>query len=88
MQIGRTVVAAVGLLTLTGCVAPAVIADLEEDKVIVQSGLGTTDDQIWIKAQQGCSLHGRTPIELSVRCVDPGDFGCTVKNHLFACVKK
>ena len=80
-------VTAVAIATVgAGCAStPAVIADLEEDKVIVQKGLGTSDHEILAKAKEGCALHGRIPIPLSKVCLDQY---CFEENHLFACVPK
>ncbi len=72
-------------LGLAGCLkTPAVIADLETDKVVVQSGMGTTEEDVWAKAREGCALHDRLPKPLSAKCVDQY---CLSKNLLFACVK-
>ena len=62
--------------------APAVISDLEEDKVIVQSGMGTPDHEIVAKAREGCRIHGRTAQAISYACLD--DY-CLRKSYLFAC---
>ena len=67
-------------VALAGCVPdPAVIADLETDKVIVQSGIGTPAAAIFGKAVEGCALHGRRPLALSVQCLDRY---CHYENHL------
>ncbi len=71
---------------LAGCVPdPAVIADLETDKVIVHSGYGTSADAIVAKAVEGCAMHGRVPWALSEQCLDRY---CSYKNHLFACLER
>ncbi len=68
---------------LAACVAtPAVIADLEEDKVIVRSDLLTEDSDVLRKARDGCAIHDRVPVRISYTCVDEY---CSQKNHLFAC---
>ena len=75
------------LVALTGCVAaPAIISDLETDKVIVQSGMGTTEEAIYTKALEGCQIHGRRPSlkPLSFQCVDQY---CITAKHLFPCVE-
>ena len=64
---------------------PAVIADLNEDKVVVRSGIGTGDAQIRIKARQGCGLHGRVARPISMQCLDEY---CLARNHLFACTRE
>ena len=68
-----------------GCAAPAVIADLETDKVIVQSRLGTSPEDIAAKAREGCALHGRTAVPISKQCLDNY---CISANHLFACKER
>ena len=80
----RNLFVAVALAFLMGCVAaPAIIADLESDKVIVQSGLGTKPEAIKAKANEGCEIHGKTPEgPLSMRCLDQY---CLSARHLFAC---
>ena len=72
-----------GILVVAGCVAtPAVISDLNEDKVVVQSGMGTTAGAIANEAQRGCALHGRRAVAISKRCIDEY---CIRALHLFAC---
>ena len=80
-------VALVGFAVLAGCISdPAIIADLEEDKVIVQSGIGTTDGMIANEAQRGCSMHGRRAVSVGTyTCLDDYCFG---KRHLFVCRKE
>lgn len=71
-------------LALFGCVkATAIIADLESDKVVVQSGPGTEDHEIVAKAFEGCALHDRVPVPLSTQCMNEY---CSMQNNLFACV--
>ena len=75
----------IGIFSLSGCVTtPAVISDLEDDKVIVQAGLGTPDSEVMKMAEDGCALHGRTPATISTKCLDEY---CIKKDVLFACVK-
>ena len=78
-------VALPALALLSACTAaPAVIADLESDKVVVQGGLGTSDQAILDKAQEGCGMHDRVARSLSTTCLDNY---CIRKNVLFACVE-
>ncbi len=67
---------------LGGCAAEAVISDLETDKVIVQSRLGTKPEDVAAKAREGCALHGRMAVPISKQCLDNY---CFSANHLFAC---
>ena len=83
-ELAKLVAVTVFSLSLAGCVTtPAVISDLEEDKVFVQTGMGTTMDDLNNKARQGCALHGRKPKEISYVCLD--DY-CIRKKYLFACI--
>ena len=77
--------AALAAGVLASCAsAPAVIADLEEDKVVVASGMGTTDGMVQEQAQKGCAMHGRHAVAISYSCLDQY---CIRKRHLFACQK-
>lgn len=70
-------------VAVAGCGAtPAVIADLNEDNVLVQSDTGTTEGAIANEAQRGCAMHGRRAVSISVRCLDEY---CIRQLHLFAC---
>ena len=75
--------AALAAGVLASC-APAVIADLEEDKVVVASGMGTADGMVQEQAQKGCAIHGRHAVAISHSCLDQY---CIRKRHLFACQK-
>lgn len=77
-------VALAGALLASCAAAPAVIADLEEDKVVVASGMGTTDAMVQDQAQKGCAMHGRYAVAISHGCLDQY---CIQKRHLFACQK-
>ena len=81
-MIGRIACAALVLFFLAGCSRPAVIADIEEDKVIVQQGLLTSMEAVMAEAERGCALHGRRAQPISTR---PTPNYVTL--HLFACVK-
>lgn len=85
MGIARAVLfGALGLLM--GCApAPAVIADLESDKVVVQAGAGTPDHAIASVAAKGCAIHEGKPVRISHICLDAY---CLRKNVLFACRRK
>ena len=85
MKILKCVSAALAACVLASCTSdPAVIADLEEDKVVVASGMGTTDDMVQTEARKGCAMHGRYAVAISYSCLD--EF-CIRKRHLFACQK-
>ena len=78
----------IGTLTLcllaAGCAAPAVIADIEHDKVVVQSNQYTPPAEVFAEAERGCALHGRTAEAISTRTA--GSDGWTaIQMHLFAC---
>ena len=77
-------VATLAVVPVGCCATPAVIVDLESDKVVVQSGIGTSETEIYAKARDGCALHGRKPrYRAIVECMDQY---CFVKRTLFACV--
>ncbi len=91
---------AMGVVLLAGCApTPLVIADLETDKVVIQADQSESDAAILAKAREGCSIHDRTPLPLSMqeRCGRVSCYGtgrnifCGHSNcwneHLFACVK-
>ena len=79
----KLIAAILTALLLTGCMStPAVILDLEEDKVIVQGGLGTTQESIQQEAVRGCAIHGRRPVAINQMCLDEY---CIRKQFLFAC---
>ncbi len=66
--------------------APAVISDLESDKVFVQTGLGTTEVDADAKANEGCAMHGRQASEpISHQCLDQY---CFSKRFLYACIER
>lgn len=70
-------------LILAGCQGRAVIADLEEDKVIVQHNTAAEEDGTLMRtAREGCRVHGRTPVAISSSCLDNY---CINKRSLFAC---
>ena len=73
-----------GAAALGGCAAPAVISDLEDDKVIVQGNQHTSQEDVAKKAAEGCAVHGRKAVPISQWCA--GSY-CSVKRHLFACKK-
>jgi hypothetical protein len=76
----RTMVLIVALVA-TGCATRAVISDLEEDKVKVQASGGDMN-VILAEARKGCSIHGRSPVQISYTCMDGY---CIQKEYLFAC---
>jgi len=69
------------LAGVTACTTHPVIADLEEDKVIVQ---GSANDiaAVQAEARKGCQIHGREPVSISYTCVDRY---CSLRRYLFAC---
>lgn len=67
--------------TLSGCATQAVIADLEDDKVIVQAQ-GNDMTVINAEAQRGCQMHGKTARQVSKACLNGW---CTAANYLYAC---
>ncbi|MDE0335178.1 MAG: hypothetical protein OXI64_09485 [Defluviicoccus sp.] len=71
--------------TLLGCNQPAVIADIETDKVVVQKLLFTSDEDVMQKAREGCALHGRVPRPISKRASGHPASG---EYWLFACIDK
>ena len=73
-------------LALCGCTPlPAVIVDLETDKVVVHKRLTTTIEEVKKTAREGCALHNRIPKHLSRICADQN---CFHERHLFACVEQ
>ncbi len=75
----------VALLTgmfVAGCARPAVISDINDSSLKVQTGLGTTDEMLMTKAREGCGLYGKTPVRISHTCRDEY---CFSKQVLFAC---
>lgn len=83
----RILCVVLAMCALTACESgSAVISDLETDKVVVQSGVGTEDAAIVAEAQYGCALHGRIPVAISSGCVQGSD--CLLREHLFACVER
>lgn len=76
-------------LGLTACVTsppPAVISDLESDKVLVQYA-GSDRAVLDAEAQKGCAIHGKSPVPVSQRCWLPAQYGggCLSYEYLFAC---
>lgn len=71
--------------TLIGCNQPAVIADIETDKVIVQKLLFTSEEDVMNTAKEGCALHGRVPRPISKRA---SGHPTTGEYWLFACVEE
>lgn len=69
-------------LALAGCATTATIADLEEDKVIVQ-GTGGDLSVIDAEANRGCAMHGRVAQRISYTCLDGY---CIRKSYLYACI--
>ena len=68
---------------LIGCApAPAVISNISDSSLEIQTGLGTTPEMLRAKAREGCGIYGKTPVSISHRCLD--DY-CLRKTILFAC---
>ena len=80
----KTLVILAIAMTMLGCVAiKPIISDLEQDKVIVMGGMGTTKEALIEKAAEGCAIHGRQASEgISKRCLDQY---CIRALYLFAC---
>ena len=78
----RLVFILLALGALQACTSPAVIADINDSSVHVQSGLGTTPTMIQREAEKGCAIYGKIPVELSYRCMDQN---CIRRDTLFAC---
>ena len=56
-------------IVIGGCSStPPVIVDLQHDKVVVQEQMLTDIDQIAAKAAEGCALHNRKGVPVSVSC--------------------
>ena len=73
-------------IVLAACTAtPAIISDLETDKVKIQGGLGTTEEMINAKANEGCAMHDRVAHPLSQVCLDNY---CIRAEYLFACLEQ
>lgn len=68
-------------LVLSGCSGQPVIADISQDKVILQ-GNGASPDLLMAKANEACAIYKRQAQPLSQRC---GDQYCIQKYYLFAC---
>ena len=83
--ITRVLAIMLAAFTLGACVSPppAVISDIEMDKVVVQSGWTTNETDIVAEAWRGCASHGRVPVSISSGCVH-----CLLREHLFACVEE
>lgn len=67
-----------------GCAAPAVIADIEHDKVVVQSNQYTPAAEVLAEAERGCAIHGRKAEPISTR-IAGSDGWTAIQLHLFAC---
>lgn len=78
----QQLVAALGLAgALAGCATSAVVADLEEETVIVQAK-GSDFAVIEAEAKKGCAIHGRKPVSISKSYLDGY---CIRAQYLFAC---
>lgn len=71
----------VSLLLLPGCASRAVIADLENDKAIIQL-TGSDFSVADAEAQKGCNIHGKYAQRISHIC--KGSY-CSRKDVLYAC---
>ena len=84
MKLIPVYVAAAGLaaaVMLTGCAGEPVVADVSQDKVILQ-GNGASPQQLQAKADETCQMYKRRAQPMSQRC---GDQYCIQKIYLFAC---
>lgn len=73
------VVLSAGLLI--GCAGQPIVADVSQDKVIVQAN-GASAEQLQAKADETCTMYHRHAHYMSTRC---GDGYCMQKYMLFAC---
>lgn len=68
---------------LVGCATNAVLADLEDDKAIVQVNSFAKDKEVIREtAEKGCAIHGKEAVPVSWQCVDAN---CVRARYLFAC---
>lgn len=73
---------AVALLALTSCSGHPVVADISQDKVILQ-GNNAPESEIQAKATESCGMYKKARATfMSNRC---GDAYCIQKYFLFSC---
>lgn len=78
----RILAAAFGALLLGSCSGQPIVADISQDKVILQ-GNGASPELLQAKATETCAMYKRQATLMSHRC---GDQYCIQKIYLFACV--
>jgi hypothetical protein len=73
---------ALALMTLTSCAGHPIVADISQDKVILQ-GNNAPENEIQAKATESCGMyHKARATFMSTRC---GDAYCIQKYFLFSC---
>jgi len=81
MRIATTFIMLLAGLIVASCAGAPVVADISQDKVILQ-GNGASPDQLQAKADESCAMYKKRATPLSQRC---GDQYCIQKYYLFAC---
>ncbi len=81
MRITTSLVLVVSALAVGSCAGQPVVADISQDKVILQ-GNGASPDQLLATANESCAMYKKRATPLSQRC---GDQYCIQKYYLFAC---
>ena len=69
-------------MPITAGAAPAVISDINDSAVKVQTGLSTKPADILAEVSRGCGIYGKASVEISFKSVDQY---CFSKEVLFAC---
>ena len=77
----RKICAIAAAAVLLGCAGEPVVADISQDKVILQ-GNGATRESLTAKANESCAMYKKRAQYMSERC---GDGYCIQKIYLFAC---
>lgn len=81
MRKSTGILALLGALLLVGCAGHPVVADISQDKVILQ-GNNAPQEELLAKANESCAMYHKKAQPLSQRC---GDQYCIQKYYLFAC---
>jgi hypothetical protein len=81
MKIVRMLAVGVAALLVSSCAGHPVIADISQDKVILQ-GNNAPENELMAKANEACAMYKRRATPLSQRC---GDQYCIQKYFLFSC---
>lgn len=77
----NVVAAAVAGLLVASCAGEPVIADISQDKVIIQQN-GAKEEVALAKANEACAMYKRRAVPLSYRCADGY---CIQRLLLYAC---